>query len=158
MKILLFIFLTLLNAEESGEHKAALEKNSHPQADEKKEEEPKDTVNHSGEYFAEKPFFKLAPLVITIYKNNQPISLVNIESALETVETEWEKIRLKIPVLYNNLFTDLYQSLNTLWDQVTPLSPATIEKRFQYVCDTLLGAGNVKKVTISLILVIPKKD
>ncbi|CAO5674170.1 MAG: hypothetical protein NEHIOOID_00020 [Holosporales bacterium] len=158
MKILFLLFLTLLNAEESGEHKAELKKNDHPQTTEKKEGEAKDAVNHSGDYFAEKPFFKLAPLVITIYKNNQPISMVNIESSLETKEEEWEKIRLKIPVLYNNLFTDLYQSLNTLWDQVTPISPATLEKRFQYVCDTLVGAENVKKVTISLILVIPKKD
>lgn len=155
---MLFILLfTFLQAQETTPPPQLKEAEAKPEV-KNEENEAKLENNHTGEYFAEKPFFKFAPLVITIFKNNQPVSLVNIESSIETLDSEWEKIRLKVPLLYNNLFIDLYQSLNTLWDQVTPLSPATIEKRFQFVCDELLGKGNVKKVTINLILIVPRKE
>jgi len=103
--------------------------------------------------FVPKPFFKLAPFKISIFQNQGIKKIVYIESTIETQESEWEKIRLRIPLLYHYLFLDLYQSLNFLWDKVSRISPKTLEKRFMAVCQRVLGEGKVKRVFIGAVLV-----
>lgn len=153
-----FLFLILLCSAKAEEEKPKEKKEDASQNNVTKNSSAKDDAqsNHTGEYFAEKPFFKLTPFSITVFKNNTISANVHIESTLEASEEEWEKIRLQIPVLYDRIFLDLYQSLNTLWDQITPLSSTAIQKRFQSVCDKVIGQGKIKKVMIGLILVSTK--
>lgn len=137
--------------EEEGAKKE--QKDEHNAGDKKTGE----FIPNSEEYFVKKPFFNLAPIEISIFKNDEPISSVRIESTIETKEEEWERIRLLIPVFFDRLFVDLYHNLNNLWDKSTPIQVPSLKKRFQFVGDTVFGKDNLKSVLIGLILVTPNK-
>ncbi|CAO5677483.1 MAG: hypothetical protein HEEMFOPI_01125 [Holosporales bacterium] len=119
-------------------------------------EETKRLKEDSENYFFKNSVFKLAPFDISIFYNGQVVSTVQVEAGLQIEnEKDWPKIRLKVPKLYNEIFIDLYHSLNFLWDRSNPPSPESLKKRILSVANKTLGEGQIKLVLIGLVAVTP---
>ncbi|MBP9753260.1 MAG: hypothetical protein KBD31_05610 [Proteobacteria bacterium] len=108
-------------------------------------------------YFFKESVFKLAPFNIPIFKNGSVVSTVQMEVAMQiSDEKEWPNIRTFVPILYNHMFTDLYHSLNFLWDRVSSPSPEILKKRMMRIANKTLGDGKIKTVLIGLVAVTPR--
>lgn len=102
----------------------------------------------------EKPFFTIQPFNISILTTKgKPVMIVTIECILETLPEKWEKMRLKIPEIYNHMLIDLYQSLNFLWTRKSPPNPITLKKRLLKVLQTKFGKDSIKDVIITSVIV-----
>jgi hypothetical protein len=168
-KIILISFLLGLNSSQdmafAAAKKSAAEDSStseSPSSDkegeaevsgQKKLEELQRIQSDADNYYYKNSVFKLAPFSIPVFSSQSVVSTVQIEASMQTTDEEWDKIRLKIPILYHHLFVDLYHSLNFLWDRLNPPTSEVLKKRFIDVANRVLGEGKIKKVFIILIAV-----
>jgi flagellar basal body-associated protein FliL len=152
---LLFILSYAFSTDENKPESSSLHDLENKKDEEKKDNETQKN-EHSQNYFYNKSFFKLAPFNITIFKNGEVESVVQIECAMHTSEENWDKLRLQVPILYHHIFIDLYQSLNFLWDRTETPSANTLKKRIMTVCNNILGEGKIKNVLIGAIAITPR--